>query len=166
MGQMKRVKNRIKPIIAILLDIRSAHNVGSIFRTADALGIQKIYLTGYTPAPIDRFGRAQKEVVKTALGAEKNIKWESFSNMEKVVNKLKKEKISLVAVEQGSKSKDYKKYRLSKTVAFIFGNEINGVPKKVLGKCDEIISIPMRGKKESLNVAVAFGISMARILNL
>lgn len=142
----------------ILHNIRSAHNVGSIFRTADAAGVKKIYLTGYTPTPVDRFGRVQKEIAKTALGAEKYIEWEYKKEIGSVIQKLQGKKCSVVAVEQAPHSKSFQVFKPVKNTVFVFGNEVRGLSKQVLEKCDEIIEIPMRGKKESLNVAVSAGI--------
>ena len=90
----------------ILHNIRSVQNVGAIFRTADAAGIDKIYLTGYTPTPLDRFGRERSDVAKTALGAQKNIDWEYSKTVTSVINKLKKDKTEIIAVEQSSKAID------------------------------------------------------------
>jgi 23S rRNA (guanosine2251-2'-O)-methyltransferase len=155
-----------KDIILILNDIRSTHNVGAIFRTADACGISKIYLIGTTPAPIDRFGRERKDVAKTALGAEKTIPWEYFENINPLLTKLKKEKFEIIAIEQSKNSVDYKKVQLKNNSAIILGNEVNGISKKILYKCDIIVEIPMMGKKESLNVSVATGIVLFRILGI
>ncbi len=155
-----------QPARIILHDIRSSHNVGSIFRTADALGIEKAYLTGFTPAPQDQFGRDNKEIIKVALGGEKSVAWEAVKNIGTVIKKLKAEGFRIVAVEQHARSVDYKKYKISKPTVFIFGNEVNGVPEKVISLCDDVLCIDMKGKKESLNVSVAFGIALSRILNL
>ena len=154
-----------KNTVLILHDIRSHHNVGSIFRTADTAGIEKIYLTGYTPAPKDRFDREVKEISKVALGAEKNVSWEKTS-LEKVINFLKKNKFEIIAVEQSKKSVDYKKIKPHFPAAFIFGNEVTGLRANILSKCDKVAEIPMIGEKESLNVSVAVGIAIFRILNL
>src|SRR5262245_53819812 len=95
-----------------LQDIRSVYNVGSIFRTADAAGVSKIFLVGVTPAPIDRFGRERKDLAKVALGAEKNIEWEVRTSADALVRELKKQKFSLIAIEQAPNSIDYKKIKL------------------------------------------------------
>jgi len=145
-------------VVVILHNIRSAHNVGSVFRTADAAGVKKIYLTGYTPAPFDKYGRVQKGIKKTALGAEGFIQWEYKKRISDVVRELKKEKFSVIAVEQIEKSKDFKKHKTKRNTAFIFGNEVRGLSKQTLAMCDAVIEIPMHGKKESLNVAVTAGI--------
>lgn len=148
----------------ILDNIRSISNVGSIFRTADALGVEKIYLGGITPGPIDAFGRPDKRLIKVSLGAENTVAWEKAKSVSRLIDKLKKDGYKIIGVEQAKKSVPHhklkiKKSEFSKTV-FIFGNEVNGISKSVLNKCDEIAEIPMRGKKESLNVAVTFGIVM------
>lgn len=155
-----------KKVVIILPDIRSSLNVGSIFRTADACGVNNIFLTGYTPAPIDKFGRADKQIAKTALGAEKNIAWEKVENISKLITKLKREKFYLIAIEQDKNSVDYKKVKAKDKTAFIFGNEVEGLPKNILEKCDVIAEIPMRGEKESLNVSVSAGVALFRILNI
>ena len=149
-------------MIIILNDIRSVQNVGSIFRTADAIGIEKIYLCGITPTPVNVFGQPLQRFVKVSLGAEKTVKWEYVKSAGELIKKIKKEKFTILAVEQNKKSIPYFKLRIKdknlKNIALILGNEVNGLPKQILGKCDKIIEIPMNGKKESLNVAVSFGI--------
>ncbi|QQG38001.1 MAG: RNA methyltransferase [Candidatus Kaiserbacteria bacterium] len=145
--------------IAILLhNVRSTHNVGSIFRTADAAGVSKVYLSGFTPAPIDRFGRPQKEIAKTALGAEQFIPWQKSASAESVIATLRKSGWRIVGVEQDPRSKDYRKLKPKGRVLYVFGNEVRGLSPKLRERCDTLIEIPMRGKKESLNVAVAAGV--------
>jgi len=145
--------------VAVLLhDIRSTHNVGSIFRTADAAGVSRVYLTGYTPAPVDRFGRARKDVAKTALGAEKFLLWEHHPSPSRLIAKLKKEGWHIVGVEQDERAVDYRTFTAKGNTVFVLGNEVSGIPKDVRKKCDALIEIPMHGKKESLNVSVAAGI--------
>ncbi len=144
---------------AVLLhNIRSAHNVGSIFRTCDAAGVSRVFLSGYTPAPRDRFDRIQKDIAKTALGAEKSVPWEYQKSSRAVISTLRKAGWHIAAVEQAPDSVDYRKFKSKKPVLFVFGNEVGGVPKNILKTCDSIVEIPMRGKKESLNVSVAAGI--------
>lgn len=152
--------------ILILPDIRSAQNVGAIFRTAEAAGISKIFLTGVSPCPIDRFNKPRKDVAKSALGAELTVLWEYKKNLTMLLNKLKTEKYKIIAIEQDKKSVDYKKIKLSERNTFIVGTEVTGLPKNILIKCDEIAEIPMKGKKESLNVSVATGVALFRILNI
>jgi 23S rRNA (guanosine2251-2'-O)-methyltransferase len=151
-------------IILVLYDIRSTHNVGSIFRTADAAGVSKIYLVGLTPTPLDRFNRDRKDVAKVSLGAEKVVPWKYEKNIGSLLAKLKKEKCNIVALEQDKKSIAYKKYKATSKTALLVGNEVEGIPKEVLKKCDAIIEIPMFGKKESLNVSVATGIALYEIV--
>ncbi|MCE9548802.1 TrmH family RNA methyltransferase [Candidatus Nomurabacteria bacterium] len=152
--------------ILILNNIRSVENVGAMFRTADAAGINKIYICGYTPAPLDRFGRIRKDIAKSALGAEEFVPWEEKKSVSALITKLKKEKFLIIGIEQDRKSIDYKKVKLSAKNAFIVGTEVTGIPKNILNKCDIIAEIPMKGKKESLNVSVALGVALFRILQL
>ncbi|MEK7128646.1 MAG: TrmH family RNA methyltransferase [Patescibacteria group bacterium] len=152
--------------ILIIHNVRSVQNVGAMFRTADAAGINKIYLTGYTPAPLDRFGRKRKDLAKSALGAEEFVPWEQKKSILPLLSELKKEKFLIIGIEQDENSVDYKKIRSKARNAFIVGAEVAGIPKSILKKCDVIAEIPMRGKKESLNVSVALGISLFRIYGL
>ncbi len=153
------------PQISLLLhNIRSTHNVGAIFRTADATGVKKIYLSGYTPTPIDRFGRLRQDISKAALGAEKTIAWESISDPRKLIKKLKKEKCQIVGVEQDKKSIDYKKIPKTEKILIVMGEEVNGIEKGLLMMCDVIAEIPMLGQKESLNVSVATGIILYSLI--
>ncbi len=149
----------------VLHNIRSSQNVGSLFRTADAAGITKVFLTGYTPAPLDRFNRPVKEIAKTALGAEKSVPWEK-TTFTKCVEKLKKEKTFIVGIEQDNKSIPYKKIKIKYPTAFVLGNEVEGLDGKARKACDTLAEIPMRGSKESLNVSVAGGIAMFQILGV
>jgi len=150
-------------MIAILHNIRSAYNVGSMFRTADGAGISKIYLTGHTPAPVDKFGRDRKDIAKVALGAEKTIPWEQEENIFELIKNLKQKAFELVVLEQAKNSSDYREFNSEKETALIVGNEVKGIEKEILDKCDSIIEIPMKGEKESLNVSVAFGIAVFEI---
>lgn len=152
--------------ILILNDIRSVENVGAMFRTADAAGIDKIYLTGYTPTPLDRFGRKRGDLSKSALGAEEFVKWEQKKNVLPLLTRLKEERYLIIGIEQDKKSIDYKKVKLQSKNVFVVGAEVTGIPKNILKKCDVIAEIPMRGKKESLNVSVACGIALFRMLDL
>ncbi|NVN97136.1 TrmH family RNA methyltransferase [Candidatus Nomurabacteria bacterium] len=151
--------------ILILPDIRSAVNVGAIFRTADAVGIDKIYIVGVTPRPNEQFGRIQKDIAKSALGAETWIPWEYKEKLIPLISSLKKEGYEIVALEQSKTSVDYRKYKKKDKFAFILGPEVTGLDKKILDKCDKIVEIPMKGKKESLNVSVAAGVALFQILN-
>ncbi|MCX6813604.1 MAG: TrmH family RNA methyltransferase [Candidatus Azambacteria bacterium] len=153
----------------ILNNIRSLYNVGSIFRTADAAGIKKIYLCGITPAPVDSFGRPRQQLAKVSLGAEKYIEWEKVKSTSKLIDNLKKQKYKIFAIEQSKKSIPYqnlkpKTYKL-KTTVLVLGNEVKGLPPSILKRADKNLEIPMFGKKESLNVSVAFGIVVFRLIN-
>ena len=157
-------------IVAIIQDIRSVINVGAIFRTCDAANISKIYLTGITPTPLDRFGRIRNDLAKAALGAEKTVAWEHSDDIKSVLENLKKENYKIIAIEQSSSSVDYKKVAeqisQQENIAFLVGNEVAGVPEDLLKLCDIVAEIPMKGGKESLNVGTAFGIAVFRILNI
>lgn len=159
-------KENQKENIVILHNIRSVENVGAMFRTADAAGINKIYLTGYTPAPLDRFGRKRGDLAKSALGAEEFVSWEQKKSISALLTKLKKENFLIIGIEQAKNSIDYKKVKLQNKNAFLVGEEVAGISKSNLKKCDVIAEIPMRGKKESLNVSVALGVALFRICNL
>lgn len=145
--------------IAVLLpDVRSAHNVGSIFRTADAAGVAKIYLSGYTPTPIDRFNRAQPDIAKTALGAELTVPWEYCASSLDLITRLREDGWQIVGVEQDVRSIDYREHHIEKPTVYVFGNEVDGISSDIRDACDSLIEIPMRGTKESLNVSVAAGV--------
>ena len=141
------------------------HNVGAVFRTADAIGVSKIYLCGTTPTPLDRFGKPRQDLAKAALGAEKNIPWEYVRNPSALGKKLRAEGFEIISVEQLKTSVDYKKVKPKKKTVVIFGNEVNGVSKSLLKMSDIITEIPMRGQKESLNVSVAAGIVLFRLFD-
>lgn len=145
--------------VAVLLhNIRSAHNIGSIFRTCDAAGVQKIYISGYSPTPLDRFGRAQKDIAKTALGAESSVSWEYAKSPAALLRRLKADGWRIVGIEQDPRAKDYRTFMDGSPTLFIFGNEVRGISSALRKKCDALLEIPMRGKKESLNVSVAAGV--------
>ncbi|MEN9649098.1 MAG: hypothetical protein RL094_65 [Candidatus Parcubacteria bacterium] len=157
----------------ILPDIRSAHNVGSIFRTADAAGVEKVYIAGYTPCPVDKYGRVQNEIAKTALGGEKSVTWEYCSSVGPLLTRLKKRgDVLLIALEQDATSVDYKKLKglvkksgaSEKQICIVLGNEVKGLPKNILKKMDIIAEISMKGEKESLNVSVATGILLFSLM--
>lgn len=153
-----------KELYLILHNIRSVYNTASIFRTADGAGVKKIYLTGYTPKPIDEFGKIKSDFRKISLGAEKNVKWEYKRDINKIIDILKKDGVKIIALEQNQNAINYKKIKPKFPCALIAGNEVKGIPKKILDKCDAFIEIPMRGRKESLNVSVATGIALYEIL--
>lgn len=167
------MKSTSGPIL-IIHNIRSAQNVGALFRTADACGIEMIYLSSITPAPSDMFGRPNAHIAKTALGAETTIPWKQYRRISDVFRTLERAGYVTIAIEQGTEtipSTHYvtvaKEQRASREkIAFIVGNEVEGVEPSVLSRCTVIAEIPMKGTKESLNVSVAAGIAMFRILEI
>lgn len=144
--------------IVILHNIRSHYNVGAIFRTCDGAGVSKVYLSGYTPAPTDRFGRAVPEIHKTALGAEAVVPWEVTQDLPGLILELKGDGITVVAVEQSPTSIKLPDYQSKAKTAYIFGSETEGVPEEILSLVDDVLELPMLGEKESLNVSVTAGI--------
>lgn len=191
--------------MVIAHNIRSCYNVGSIFRSADALGVEKIYLTGYTPQPgvfdnseseiqegsprfnqgkeIRRIQEGQnspgrqklarkasftealkaqkdaKKIAKTALGAEKAVRWEYRRQLGPLIQQLQAQKVQIVALEQASRSVSLTDFKPKFPLALLLGNEVRGISPQTLKKVDQIVEIPMQGQKESLNVSVAFGIA-------
>lgn len=152
----------LRKLAVICHNIRSRHNVGSIFRTADGAGVGKIFLCGITPAPCLADGRApHPNIQKVSLGAENYVEWEKCKNTRLAIEKLKKANYQIISLEKIRKAAPYYKFKPSKNkLALIVGNEINGLPQSILKKSDKIVYIPMLGKKESLNVSVAFGIAI------
>lgn len=142
------------PIIVILDDIRSLHNIGSVFRTSDAFLIEKIYLCGITAVP------PNKEIHKTALGATETVTWEYVQDVLEVVNKLKSEKIKVYSVEQTENAIMLDKFQTepNSKYALIFGNEVKGVSQEAINLSDGVIEIPQLGSKHSLNISVSAGI--------
>ena len=143
------------PVYVILNSIRSNYNVGSIFRTSDGAMIEKLYLCGYTPHP------PKKEILKTALGSTESVAWEYFRDPIEILQKLKSQGIKICALELTDTSKNY--YDISKNdlpLCLLVGNEITGVSQELLDMCDFSIEIPQYGIKQSLNVAVAYGIAI------
>ena len=157
-----------KELFLILHNIRSAHNVGALFRTADGVGVTKIFLTGYTPAPAGKNSlfptAAQKMIAKTALGAEEQIAWEHKKSVSDVIDQLKADGVQVVALEQTKKSVDYRSFIPQFPSAMIVGNEPKGLDQRTIQKCDAAIEIPMRGSKESLNVSVAAGVALYELM--
>jgi 23S rRNA (guanosine2251-2'-O)-methyltransferase len=149
----------------ILENVRSSQNVGAILRTSDAIGVSKVWMVGYTPAPIDRYGREVPDVLKTALGAEKTVTWEQREEGVSLIDELKQKGFRIVVVEKQDRATDYKQCEVRGPIALIFGNEVDGVSKEACERADDIISLPMRGSKESLNVATTAGIVLYRLLD-
>ena len=155
-------------IIVVLDNVRSTHNVGSILRTADGLGVSKVVLTGYTPYPkVMNDERLPHEITKqtnaikkTSLGAEATMDIERHEDISDVIDSLKKTQYTIVSLEQNKLSTPINKLMIPNKVALIVGNEINGINERSLESSDFIVEIPMKGKKESFNVSVATGIAL------
>jgi tRNA G18 (ribose-2'-O)-methylase SpoU len=155
-------------ICLIAHNLRSTHNVGSLLRTAEGLGITKVYLTGYTPYPLsDNDGRLphlalkiHKAIQKTALGAEETVAWEFSDSVEQVVDTLKNKGYTVAALEQTNQSIPLPEFKPPEKVALLVGREVEGVEAEVLQLCDLALEIPMFGKKESFNVVQAAAMAL------
>ena len=147
-------KSEKTPLILVLDDIRSLHNIGSVFRTADAFLIEKIYLCGITATP------PNKEIHKTALGATETVTWEHNENVLRVIENLKKENVITLAIEQVESAIFLQNFEVEKgkKYALVFGNEVHGVSQEAVAICDGSIEIPQLGTKHSLNISVSAGI--------
>ena len=148
------------PLIAVLENIRSAYNVGSVFRTADAFLLEAIYITGYTCVP------PHKEIKKTALGAEESVDWKHFANATEAIKTLKENGYKVYAIEQAVNSLMLQKLTFypNEKIAVIFGNEVTGVEQETILQCDGCIEIPQLGTKHSLNIATAAGVVLWEII--
>jgi len=147
-----------KEFYVICDNIRSLENIGSIFRTSDALGISKIYLCGISGKP------PHHKISKTALGAENTVSWEYYRQTGRLIDKMKMNKINIIALEQDKRAIEFTKAKFNFPLVLVVGNEVKGVSKTILKKCDKIIYLPMSGQKESLNVSVAFGVAGYEII--
>ena len=155
--QLKKI-NRL-PIYALIENIRSMYNVGSIFRSSDAINLSKLFLSGYTAKP------PRKEIDKTALGATESVPWEYIQDTAELINNLKKNSVEIVVVEHTDRSVNYADLRINFPVCFIFGNEVEGVSDDIVAQADKVVDLPMLGIKHSLNVSVAYGIVMYNALD-
>lgn len=154
-GNSVRKNNKKIGLFVILHNIRSCYNVGSVFRTSDALGVEKIFLGGYTPNPENN-----SAIKKTALGAENMVKWEAHRQTHRILKKLKSQGITIVALELTAKSIDLEDFEPNFPFALLLGNEVTGLSSAMLKYADYVVQIPMLGEKESLNVSVSYGIAM------
>lgn len=158
----------MKSIVVIAHNIRSTHNVGSFFRTCDGFGVTKLYLTGYTPYPeLPQDSRLphirQKltsQIHKTGLGAENVVPFEYTEHPDEIVARLKSEGYDVVALEQASNSILLPNYKAPDKIALLLGEEVHGITAALLAQADEIIEIPMHGRKESFNVSVSLGVAL------
>lgn len=148
------------PVIVVLENIRSAYNVGSVFRTADAFLIEAIYIIGYSAKP------PHKEIKKTALGAEGTVTWKYFKTPSEAIEELRQEGYKVFAVEQaeGSCELQAMRYEPTQKIAIVFGNEVTGVEQSTILLCDGCIEIPQLGMKHSLNIATAVGVVLWEIV--
>ncbi len=150
----------MKSFVVIAHNIRSLHNVGSIFRTAEGAGVDKVFLTGYTGFP------PRKEISKVALGSENRVPWATLrGTIGELIKCLKNESYQIIVLEQGDGAVDFRKFKPAPKVALIVGNEVRGVSKRLQRLADVIIEIPMLGARKSLNASVAFGVAAFEIAN-
>jgi len=165
-NELKRItidefkSSKKKPVVIVLDNIRSAHNVGSIFRTSDAFLITKLILCGITPTP------PSNEIRKSALGSTNSVEWAKEEETNIAINQLKKEGYYIVGVEQVEKATEIQKFQNNKPIALIFGHEVNGISQETIDTCDEIIEIAQYGTKHSLNISVCAGIVMWKIAEM
>ncbi len=158
-------------LVLIIHNVRSAHNVGSMLRSADGFGLDFVYFSGYSPYPPTKNDvrlphishKVGARIHKTALGAEKSVNWSHVVDIKKLIDKLKKQGYAIVALEQQPGSKNLADFKIDKPVALLVGSEIGGINKKLLGLMDSVVEIPMKGDKDSLNVAVAAAVAMYEI---
>lgn len=158
-------------IVLIVHNVRSCYNVGSLLRTADGLGVDKVYLTGYTPYPATvadqriphLIQKIDRQIHKTALGAERSVAWEYNPDIAKVIEQLKASGSAIVALEQTATSVPLQTFQPPENVALIVGREVEGIEPTVLALVDEAIEIPMKGQKESFNVAAAAAMALYRL---
>lgn len=161
-------------IVLIAHDLRSTHNVGSLLRTAEGLGVSRVYLTGYTPYPIMKKDsrlphlavKIDKDITKTALGAEKLVKWTHESDIFKLMAGLKASHYNLVALEQTPDAVPLPDFRPESSVALVVGNEVTGLGKEILESVQKVVEIPMRGKKESFNVVQAAAMAVYHLTHI
>lgn len=158
-------------ITLLLHNIRSAHNVGSILRTADGFGVHKVYCSGYTPYPTQpedaRLPHLRNKITdqihKTALGAEATVPTQYVSNLSQLTRRLKQEGYQLVALEQSASAIKLFDFTPTKDIVLVLGEEVHGIPQGLQAQCDAVVEIPMKGQKESFNVSVAAGIALYQL---
>jgi 23S rRNA (guanosine2251-2'-O)-methyltransferase len=158
----------MRTLVLIAHNLRSAHNVGSLLRTCDGLGIEKVYLTGYTPYPSqpndERLPhlaqKVDRQIVKTALGAEKTVAWQHSADIETVLNDLKSQGFMAAALEQAPGSVTLPDFDPPGKLALVVGREVEGLEPEILAVCDRIVEIPMLGDKESFNVVQAAAMAL------
>jgi 23S rRNA (guanosine2251-2'-O)-methyltransferase len=158
-------------LVLIAHNIRSAHNIGSLLRTAEGLGIEKVFLTGYSPYPIAKDDqrlphirqKIDKRINKTSLDAQHSIDWQHSNSLPAILKQLKKDGYDIAALEQTTDALDLSRFKPPAAVALIVGNEVEGIEPKVLAASDFKLMIPMAGKKESFNVAAAAAMALYQL---
>ncbi|MGC1177260.1 MAG: RNA methyltransferase [Candidatus Saccharimonadales bacterium] len=158
----------MRELVLIAHNLRSTHNVGSLLRTADGLGIQRVYLTGYTPYPLQAKDsrlphlahKIDRQITKTALGAEKTVSWEHEEDIFKIITDLHEQGFRVAALEQAGNSISLSDFKPPEKLALIVGREVEGIEPEILALCDQIVEIPMFGKKESFNVTQAAAMAL------
>lgn len=159
----------MRQLVLIAHNLRSAHNVGSLLRTAEGLGVTQVFLTGYTPYPLaekdDRLPhlsrRIDHQISKTALGAEKQVSWQHAANVKTVIEEMRQQKFMVAALEQAADSVKLPDFEPPAKLALIVGREVEGLESEILKRCDLVLEIPMFGRKESFNVAAAAAITLS-----
>lgn len=158
-----------RSIILIAHNLRSCHNIGSLLRTAEGLGVQKVYLTGYTPFPMGQAddprlphlaAKIDKQIHKTALDAEHQVHWQQVDSIEPVIHQLRAEGFTIMAVEQDDNAIALPHFKTPKKIALVMGREVEGIEPEVLALCDGALEIPMFGHKESFNVVQAAAMAL------
>jgi len=163
-----RYSGQMRKVILIAHNLRSSHNVGSLLRTAEGMGVETVFLTGYTPYPVssndDRLphiaNKVDKMITKTALGAEKTQNWSHEGNIEQTLAQLKAEGYIIAGVEQAKNSIKLPDYEPPDKIALIVGREVEGIEQEIINQCDVLLEIPMFGQKESYNVVQAAAMAL------
>ena len=158
----------MRQIALVVHNVRSAHNVGSLLRTADGLGVDRVYLSGYTPYPAAKndarlpheASKVNRRIQKTALGAEITAKWDHADDIHQILNELRTQRYQIVALEQTPEATSLPKFKASSNIALVVGSEVGGLEQNILDLCDKYVQIPMSGKKESYNVATAAAMAL------
>lgn len=158
----------MRALVLIAHNLRSAHNVGSLLRTCDGLGVEKVFLTGYTPYPArpddarlpHLAQKTDRQITKTALGAEKSVAWQHSTDIETALDGLRKQGYAIVALEQTAKSTKLPGFNPSGKLALVVGREVEGLEPEILAVCDKVVEIPMLGSKESFNVVQAAAMAL------
>lgn len=163
----------MRQVVLLVHDIRSTHNVGSLLRTAEGMGVQMIYFTGYTPYPRDSLDerlphiarKLDAQIHKTALGAEKSVKWSHHPDVTALIGELRSQGYQIVGLEQHTRSTMLSEFHPINKVAILLGREVEGLERYLIEACDEIVEIPMHGHKESFNVVQATAMTLYTVMH-